>query len=826
MQRRVSPPLAKPVSPIAASDSGLIMIPAPTTGIIGRDAEVLFARSLLRRHDVRLVTLTGPGGVGKTTLASEIARVVASEYHDGAYFIPIASITDPALVLPAIASSVGLRSNATPDALGEELGERDLLLVLDNFEQVDAAAPLITALLRAAPGIQIMITSRSLLRVSGEHQLQVAPLAAPALTRLPSLAILEAIPAVELFVTRAAAATGAFTLTTDNAVLVAQACSRLDGLPLALELAAARLRHLPLSALVARLDHPLDVLVDGPRDVPARLRTLRDGIAWSYSLLSPDEQRLFRRLSAFAGGFSLERADEVANFDRTFRHGILEGIASLVDSSLIVPAEGTDAPRYGMLETIREFAGEQLVASGEHEQLTERHGEAFLSMAEAADKASEGPESSAWSQQIDVEQANLRIAIQRAISGGNSERALRLTMALWSYWSLREATSEGRRWLEQATAMSSGAMTPLRIRAIHTLGNLALTAFDLDAAKEHYSEAVATWRATGTADDVAASELGLGTVRRYQGAYEESRKHFEHVRAVWAEANDQPGLAIVEHAMAALLAETGNVAGSQEGHARALQLRRAVGEPYGLAYTLVSAAIADRWAGDRVAALSAASEAKAAFDALGSSQGSVLATLTLALLAADGQRDSEALDLLRNAFASKPGSLSVKASVEAFELAAAILVRRGMGHAAALLLSAATAHRRARGLVVPVPERIHVADTRAAIAEALGVTGFSTAWGDGQRLSLEQAIDSAVIAIEDPAWAASGGAVYDLTRRELEVLSLLAEHLSDREIADRLFLSPRTIERHVSNILLKMEAPNRRLAAAQAVRERVVAAGT
>ncbi|MDQ2655571.1 MAG: tetratricopeptide repeat protein, partial [Chloroflexota bacterium] len=510
------------------------MIPAATSGIIGRDAELLYARSLLRRHDVRLVTLTGPGGVGKTTLASEIARVVASEYPDGAYFIPIASITDPALVLPAIASSLGLRGDATPEALGEELGERDLLLVLDNFEQVNDAAPLITALLRAAPGLQVMITSRSLLRVSGEHQVQVVPLAAPALARLPPLADLRAIPAVELFVTRAAAATGTFTLTQENAALVAQACSRLDGLPLAIELAAARLRHLPLPALVARLEHPLDVLVDGPRDAPARLRTLRDGLAWSYSLLSPAEQRLFHRLAVFAGGFTLELAGNVANDDEAFGDGILGGIASLVDSSLLVPIDHDASPRYAMLETIREYAEEQLTASDELRQFISRHLEAFLSLAEAANDALEGPERSTWSQRIDAEQANLRVAIQRAITLNESERALRLTMALWNYWSSHKATAEGRRWLEQAVAMSAGAPTRLRVRAVSILGNLALSAFDLDDARQHYLEAMAVWQATGTADDVAASELGLGAVRRYQGEYEEALAHLERVRAVWA----------------------------------------------------------------------------------------------------------------------------------------------------------------------------------------------------------------------------------------------------------------------------------------------------
>jgi DNA-binding CsgD family transcriptional regulator/tetratricopeptide (TPR) repeat protein len=350
-----------------------------------------------------------------------------------------------------------------------------------------------------------------------------------------------------------------------------------------------------------------------------------------------------------------------------------------------------------------------------------------------------------------------------------------------------------------------------------------LTAFDLNAAEKHYLEAVDSCEVAGDIDGVTISKLGLGVVKRYQGAYDEALAHLEQVQRPWPTANDSVGVAIAEHAIATVLGDAGNGSGSQIRHARALQLRREIGEPYAVAFTLISAATVDRWAGEHVAAVSAASEALAAFETLGYGQGSAPAIVLLALLAADTRRDSEALDLLQRAFSSPPGSLSVKATVEALELTAALLVRRGMARVSALLLSAATAHRRSRGLVAPVPERMNIADSRAAIAEALGVAAFSAAWGDGQQLSLDQAVALAVDAIVDPARATSPAAAFDLTRRELEVLSLLAEHLSDREIADRLFLSPRTIERHVSNILLKLETPNRRLAAALAVRERLVA---
>ncbi len=796
-------------------------IPTPATSIIGRDAEIVYARSLLRRHDVRLLTLTGAGGVGKTRLAVEIARQIASGYPDGAFFVPVASITDSSLVLPAIASALGLRSGVAPAFMGEELGERDLLVVIDNFEQVQDAGPLVAELLRAAPGLQLMVTSRSLLRLSGEHQLQVIPLSAPGLSRLPPLPELAAVPAVKLFTTRAIAATRSFQLTEANAAEVALVCSRLDGLPLALELAAARLRHLPLAALAARLDRPLDFLIDGPRDAPPRLRTLRDAIAWSYSLLPLQEQTLMRRLAVFHGGFTLEAVQRVVGHDSP--PSTLAGISSLADSSLLVQLDtNSTAPRFGMLETIREFAQEQLLASGELETTRQSHGAYFLELAEAANDAMEGPEHGSWARRLREDQENLRAAIRNALEVQQTETALRLSLELWGFWSTGEYVAEARRWLEQAVSMSIGMTSRPRGRGLTNLGNLALTLFDLHAAERHFRAALDFWVIYGTPDDSAVAELGLGVVARLQGRYADSLEHVENVLVVWTAADDISSMAIAEHGLATALSESGNGAGSRAHYERALDFRKRAGDTSGLAYTLISSGTAERWAGNRAAALAAVSEAMAHFQELQSNDGLLLAYLQLARLAVDSGHDAEALNLLRQSFVLLQTHMRAKAAIEALETLAAILTRRKLALPATALLSAAAAHRQTRSLVVPVPERTAVADTRAVIAVMLGVTAFSTAWSEGQRLSLEQAVTSALLAIDDPAQAAAGEPAHDLTRRELEVLSLLAEHLSDREIADRLFLSPRTIERHVSNILLKMEAPNRRLAAAQAVRERLV----
>jgi DNA-binding NarL/FixJ family response regulator len=395
-------------------------------------------------------------------------------------------------------------------------------------------------------------------------------------------------------------------------------------------------------------------------------------------------------------------------------------------------------------------------------------------------------------------------------------------MALWAYWSSHEYFAEGRRWLRQAVAMPGEVPAHLRISAVHHLGNLALTLFDLEEAERHYLEARDLWNETEATDEDVVSELGLGAVTRYQGRYSNSETHYLRVRTAWSTSLDPSDMAIIEHGLGAMYAEAGKVELSRARHREALRLRRQVGEPYGLAYTLVSAAVAERWAGDRAASAAYASEARLDFQELEDPDAELLAILVLARLAFDSSRDSEAIGLLHETFTLLQSNPIAKAVIESLETLSGLLMRKHASTPAAMLLASASAHRTSRSLVIPIPERSVVSELRAAIAEDLGVAAFSAAWSAGLRLSLEQAIDEALHVIANPSQSTTARTRYELTRREVEVLSLLTEHLSDREIADRLFLSPRTIERHVSNILLKMEAPNRRLAAAQAVRERLV----
>ncbi len=502
-------------------------LPASLTPLIGREQEAAAVGDLLSRPRVRLLTLTGTGGIGKTRLSVQIATDLLDAFTDGVWFIDLAPISDPDLVAATIARTLGVKQTgrqALIEHLKAYLREKCLLLVLDNFEQVVAAGPLLNDLLQAAAQLKLMVTSRTPLHVSGEQEFPVPPLALPNPKHRSPLATLEQSSAGALFIQRAQGVKPDFTVTDANAPAVAEICARLDGLPLALELAAARVRVLAPQALLARLDHRLQLLTGGTRDVPARHQTLRATIDWSYNLLPPDEQRLFARLAVFTGGCTLEAAESVCPADGT-GGDMLDRLQLLIDQSLLQQAEGpTGEPRFRMLETIREYARERLVASGEGKELHRQHSHYFLALAERAEPALwGGADQRAWIKRLEAEHENLRAALHQALEHGAVEVALRLASALWRFWMMHGYLGEGRQWLERALARDNPVAPIVRAKALAAAGFLTAHQGEAKRGQAYLEESLELFRNLGNSCDFAHALCVLGWTMMIQGDYERAR---------------------------------------------------------------------------------------------------------------------------------------------------------------------------------------------------------------------------------------------------------------------------------------------------------------
>ncbi len=531
--------------PLRTLDARPNNLPAQTTPFIGREQDIQAVKKLLSSAKVRLLTLSGVGGTGKTRLALQVAADMVDDFEHGVFFVPLAAINDSALVAQAIARAFDVREAAgrpLQDQLRDHLRDMQVLLVLDNFEQVIDAAPVISDLLAAAPRLKVLVTSREVLRVSGESEFPVSPLSLPDPKRLPPLARLTQYEAVALFIDRALAVKPAFAVTNENAAAVAEICWQLDGLPLAIELAAARVRVLPPQKMLPELSHRLTFVRGGGRDLPARQKTLRGAIDWSHELLTGDEQKLFRRLAVFVGGGTLEAIEAICIVEADLP--ILETVESLVGKSLLRQTGADDEPRFAMLETIREFAGEKLNAAGDAETLRDRHRDYFLAFAETAEPNLTGADQAQWLRRLEADHDNFRAGLNHSLVDVGSGTALRLCASLQRLWWTRGHFSEGRDWSRRVLAKAGGDdRTAQRAKVLNGAGILAHLQGDYPAARAHHEESLAIRRQLGDRKDIATSLAGVGMVACDQGDFDAARSLGEESLALSREIGDRRGIA-------------------------------------------------------------------------------------------------------------------------------------------------------------------------------------------------------------------------------------------------------------------------------------------
>jgi predicted ATPase/transcriptional regulator with XRE-family HTH domain len=743
---RAASPSADSPAPAGAPSTDL---PAALTSFIGRERE-LAATALLLAGGTRLLTLTGPGGSGKTRLALAAAERVRDGYPDGIAFVDLSPVTDPGLVATAIARALGVResgSHSVPTLLGEFLRTRRMLLLLDNFEQVVEGAPLVSELLQGCPALTVLVTSRVVLRVAGEREYAVPPLPVPDPASLPEPAALVASPAVALFVQRACAVRPDFALTDDNAAAVASICVRLDGLPLALELAAARVRTLSPQALLARLDHRLALLTGGARDLPARQQTLRDTITWSYDLLDPLEQALFRRLAVFVGGWTLEAVEVVCAGDGIDDGDMLDLLDALVEHSLVIAQHSEVGPHFRMLETIREYALERLTAAGEDGDARRRHLAYFAGLALAAEPKMEwGAEQLAWLRRLERERDNLHAALAWAAAGADLAAGQRMVAALWRFWWQRGLIMQGRHWLDWA--LSLPADPSFRARLLLLAGQFAYWSGEMTTAQAYLEAALTIYRACNDTAEIAWTLHRLGLTLAERGDPQRGLALCEESIALCRTLDDARGLAYALQT-ASNVARMGGERDRPEVYAEeALALCRASGNQLLTPYPLRQLLMVALTRGDDARARALGEESLALAREIEDPHAN-LSVLTDLLRLARRQHDIEETE--------KRGreGLSVLRRVGANQYAEAMLeimawaaCERGQPERAAVVLGAASAMRESRGAGRDVLDRSNFDETLAAVRAAAGDERFAAAWARGQSLSLNDAIAEALPPIE------------------------------------------------------------------------------
>ncbi len=749
-------------------------LPLQVSSFVGREREIARVGELLADH--RLLTLTGPGGSGKTRLALAVASEVLGGFEDGVWLVELASLSDPDLVPQAVASVLGVREvpgSPLADSLCLHLGSRGVLLVLDNCEHlVGACATLAEALLHSCPNLRILATSREALGVAGESLFAVPPLSLPDPRRLPALESLPRYEATRLFVERAAALKHDFSLTTGNAMAVAQVCYRLDGIPLAIELAAARVRVLSVEQISSRLDDSFRLLTGGSRSALAHQRTLRTAMDWSHDLLSEEERAMLRRLSVFAGGFKLEAAETVGEGEGIEGGEVLDLLSTLVDKSLVLFEEQDEEARYRLLETVRQYGQEKLEESGEAGKARSRHAAWNLALAEEAEPELKGARQLMWLERLEGEHDNLRAAMRWLLGEGESERVARLGWALWLFWWIRGFFSEGRGWMEEALAKGGAMPASARAKTLFVAGTMATGQADFRSAEPLLEESLGSFRGLGdkrgaayALGSIGIAAIGQGQQGRAIALHEESADLFLEVGDNWAAATEFCF-------SAAGYFKRGDHVRAQQLAERGLALARETGDRAGTSAALYILATVAHASEDHERASGLFEEG-------------------LELTAEVGDQANVAYCL--------EGLATVAASEGGVERAA-----RLWGAAEALLEEIeATAYPHA-----PDPS-VHEARVSAARSQ-LDDAAWEAAWAEGRAMTPEEAIE---YALEPPAMPEEETTPTDypagLSAREVEVLRLVAQGMTNPRIAEALFISPRTVDAHMRSVYHKTGSSTR-----------------